>query len=174
MVAAGISLAVAVGVTGCGQVQKLSAKDSVTEAMSAFGSAKSATFTVSLDGTAADIAAISKAQGEPMSKSDKAVAAKVMAGDVVFAVEAADGKTFGDSAKAGSGPGTPDLTSLLGDPAKLSEFLKNQGAFSMSVRLSGDALVELRSVDGKIFARAQVKKLVELAGEDPSSVDAML
>jgi hypothetical protein len=175
MVAAGISLAVAVGVTGCGQVQKLSAKDSVTDAFSNFESAKSATFTVSLDTTVADVAAISKAQGDPMSKSDQEALAKVLAGDMVFAVQAPDGKTFGDSAKQGqSSVGSSDLANLLGDPAKLSELLKNQGAFSMSVRLSGDALIELRSVDGKIFARANAKKILTLAGEDPGSLDQQL
>ena len=175
MVAAGISLAVAIGVAGCGQAQKLSAKDSVSDALSGFESAKSATFTVSLDTTAADVAAISKAQGEPMSASDQKTLAKVLAGDVVFAVEAANGKTFGDSAKASSKTaGSSDLSSLLGDPEKLSTLLKEQGAFSMSVRLSGDALVDLRSVDGKIYARANVKQILTLAGEEPNSLDQQL
>ena len=87
-------------------------------------------------------------------------------GDVVFAVEAADGKTFGESAKEARQCRFLDLGSLLEDPAKLSGLLKEQGAFSMSVRLSGDALVDLRSVDGKIFARANVKQILTLAGED--------
>jgi hypothetical protein len=170
--AAGISLAVAVGVTGCGQVQKLSARDSVTEALSGFESAKSATFTVSLDTTIADVAAIAKAQGEPMSKSDQKNFAKAIDGDVIFAIEAADGKTFGESAKESTdSAGSSDLGALLEDPAKLSKLLKEQGAFSMSVRLGGDALVDLRSVDGKIFARANVKKILFLAGEDPNSLD---
>jgi hypothetical protein len=175
MVAAGIGLSVALGVTGCGQVQKLSAKDSVSEALSGFESAKSATFTVSLDTTAADVAAISKAQGDPMSKADQKAFAEVLAGDVVLAVEAPDGKTFGDTAKAGAGAaGSADLRSLLGDPEKLSKMLQEQGAFSMSVRHSGDALVDLRSVDGKIFARANVKQILTLAGEDPNTVDREL
>jgi hypothetical protein len=175
MAAAGISLAVAIGVTGCGQVQKLSAKDSVSDALSGFESAKSATFTVSLDTTAADVAAISKAQGEPMSAADQKTLAKVLAGDVVFAIEAPDGKTFGDSAKAGSGTaGSSDLSSLLGDPEKLSKLLKEQGAFSMSVRLSGGALVDLRSVDGKIYARADVKQILSLAGQPASTLDQAL
>lgn len=175
MAAAGISLAVAIGVTGCGSVQKLNAKDSVTDALSNFEGAKSATFTVSLDTTAADVAAISKAQGDPMSKSDQKTFAKVLAGDVVFSVEAANGKTFGDSAKAGSDTaGSGDLQALLGDPAKLSKLLKDQGAFAMSVRLSGDALVDLRSVDGKIFARANVKQILKLAGQKPDLVDEQL
>lgn len=173
MVAAGISLAVAVGITGCGQVQKLSAKDSVTEALSGFESAKSATFTVSLNSTAADVAAISEAQGDPMSKSEQKAVAQVLAGDVVFAVKAADGKTFGDAAKTGTA-GSADLQALLGDPEKLSKLLKEQGAFSMAVRQSGDALVDLRSVDGKIFARANVKKILTLAGEDPDLLDREL
>src|SRR5690242_15789946 len=44
MMAAGITMAVALGVTGCGEVQKLSAKDQVSDALSGFENAKSATF----------------------------------------------------------------------------------------------------------------------------------
>jgi hypothetical protein len=175
MVAAGISLAVAIGITGCGQVQKLSAKDQVSGALSGLEDAKSATFTVSLDTTVADVVAISKAEGDPMSAADQKILAKVLAGDVVFAVEAPDGKTFGDSAKAGSETaGSADLQSLLGDPAKLSELLKKQGSFSMAVRHSGGSLVDLRSVDGTIYARADVKQILTLAGEDPNSLDQQL
>lgn len=175
MMAAGFGLSVAIGVSGCGQVQKLSAKESVTDALSGFESAKSATFTVSLDSTVADVAAIAEAEGDAMSKADQKTFGKVLDGDVVFAVEAADGKTFGDSAKEGSSlTGTSDLMDLLGDPEKLSKLLKEQGAFSMSVRQSGDSLVDLRSVDGKIFARADVKQILKLAGEDPKQVDEAL
>ncbi len=175
MMVAGISLAVAIGVTGCGQVQKLSAKDSVSDALSNFESAKSATFTVSLDTTTADVAAISTAQGDPMSKADQKTLDQVLTGDVVFAVEAPEGKTFGESAKeSSSSAGSSDLLGVLGDPAKLSELLKKQGSFSMSVRLSGDALVELRSVDGKIYARANAKQILTLAGENPDSLDQQL
>lgn len=127
MVAAGISLAVGLGVAGCGQVEKLSAKDSVSDALANFEKAKSATFTVSLDTTTADIAAISKAQGEEMSKSDQETAAKFLAGDIVFSVESADGKTFGDSAKqSANATGSSDLSALLGDPEKLNKLLKEQ------------------------------------------------
>jgi hypothetical protein len=175
MMAAGISLAVALGVAGCGQVQKLSAKDKVSDALSGFENAKSATFTVSLDSTVADLAAISKAQDDPMSASDQANLAKVLDGDVVLAVEAADGKTFGDAAgDASSVTGSQDLSSLLGDPQKFSEMLKKQGSFSASVRLSGGSLVDLRTVDGVIYAKADVKKILGLAGEDPDMLDKQL
>jgi hypothetical protein len=174
MMLAGVSLAVAIGVTGCGEAQKLSAKDSVTDALSGFEKAKSATFTVSLDTTTADVAAISEAQGEPMSATDQLTFDKVLAGDVVFSVEAADGKTFGDSAKVDAGAGSPDLMGLLGDPEKLSALLKEQGAFSAAVRQDGTALVDVRSVDGVIYARADVKKILTLAGQDPGSVDQQL
>jgi hypothetical protein len=174
MVAAGISLAVALGVTGCGEVQKMSAKDQVSDALSGFENAKSATFTVSVDSTTADIAAISKAQNEPMSASDQANLAKVLDGDVVLAVQAPDGKTFGDAgAGASAVSGSQDLSSLLGDPQKFSEMLK-QGSFSVSVRLSGGSLVDLRSVDGVIYAKADVKKILDLAGEDPDVLDQQL
>jgi hypothetical protein len=173
--AAGITMAVALGVTGCGEVQKLSAKEQVSDALSGFENAKSATFTVSIDSSVADIAAISKAQDDPMSASDQANLAKVLDGDVVMAVEAADGKTFGDAgADTSAITGSQDLSTLLGDPQKLSEMLKKQGAFSTSVRLSGNSLVDLRSVNGVIYAKADVKKILELAGEKPDTLDQQL
>jgi len=175
MTAAGVGLAVAVGITGCGEVQKLSAKDKVSTALSGLEDAKSATFTVKLDTTAADLAAISKAQGDPMSASDQKTAAQVLAGDVVFSMEAADGKTFGDSAKAGaSGAGAKDLQSLLGDPKALSELLKQQGKSSFAVRQGGKSLLDVRSLDGKIYLQADVKKILTLADQDPSLVEQQL
>lgn len=175
MFAAGIGLVVAVGVAGCGEAQKLSAKDSVTDAMSSFEDAKSATFTVSLESTSADIAAISKAQGEEMSATDTATFDKILAGDVVFAVAAADGKTFGESATTGADlTGSADATTLLKDPEKLGELLKKQGSFSMAVRQDGSDLVDLRSIDGVIYVRADVAKVLTLAGEDASVLDEQL
>lgn len=173
MMAAGAGLAVAVGVSGCGQVQQLSAKDTVSDALSNFQKAKSATFTVKLDATAADIAAIAKAQGDDMGADDTSVLSQVLAGDVVISAEAPDGKTFGDSSGSSFGAGS-DLQSLLSDPQKLGEALKQQGSSSFTVRLSGNALVDVRNVDGLIYAKADVKKIVSLAGQDPSLVDAQL
>jgi hypothetical protein len=174
-VAAGISLAVAIGVTGCGAAQKLSAKDQVSDALAGFEKAKSGTFTVSLDTTTADVAAISKAQGEPMSKSDQATLTKVLAGDVVFTVEAPAGKTLGDASKAASGTaGSDDLTKLLGDPQKLSEMLKKQGSTGVAVRLSGGTLVDFRSIGGVLYAKADVNQILTLAGQDPASIDNTL
>jgi hypothetical protein len=175
MVAAGIGLAVAIGVTGCGAAKQLSAKQQVSEALSSFDDASSAGFTVSLDTTVADVAAISSAQGDPMSASDRSTLAKVLAGDVVVDIQAPDGKTFADLAKADTGSKSQsDLTSLLGDPAALGALLKKQGAFSTSVRLSGASLVDLRSVDGVIYARADVKKILTLAGQNPDQLDQQL
>lgn len=175
MVAAGISLTVAVGIAGCGEVQKLSAKDKVSNALASFESAKSGTFTVSLDSTAADVAAISQAQGEPMSKSDQATLAKVLAGDVVFSVQAPDGKTIADAGKAASGTaGSDDLTKLFGDPKKLGEMLKQQGSSQIAVRLSGGTLIDLRSVDGKVYFKADVKQILKLAGQDTADLDQTL
>jgi hypothetical protein len=175
MAAAGISLAVAIGAAGCGEVQKLSAKDKVSNALASFESAKSGTFTVSLDTTAADVAAISQAQGEPMSKSDQATLTKVLAGDVVFSMQAPDGKTLGDASKAASGTaGSDDLTKLLGDPKKLGDMLKQQGSSSMAVRLSGGTLVDFRSVNGILYVKADVKQILKLAGQDSTELDQAL
>jgi hypothetical protein len=170
--AASIGLAVAVGVTGCGAAKQLSAKQQVSTALAGFNHASSAAFTVSLDTTAADLAAISKAQGEPMSASDRKAIAKVLDGDVVFDIQAPDGKTLGDSGKASTG--TPDLTSMLNDPEALGAYLKKQGAFSLLVERSGDPLFELRSTGGVIYARAFVKRILKLAGQDATQLDEQL
>jgi hypothetical protein len=99
----------------------------------------------------------------------------VLAGEIVVDIEAPDGKTLGEAARAGTGSKSqPDLTSLLGDPAALGALLKEQGAFSTSVRLSGHPLVDLRSVDGVIYARADVKKILTLAGQNPGQLDRQL
>jgi hypothetical protein len=175
MMAAGVGLAVAVGITGCGQVQKLSAKDTVSDALSGLENAKSATFTARLDTTAADFAAISKAQGDPLSASDQKILAKVLSGDVVIAMKAPDGKTFGDSAKSGASPtGADDLKSLLGDPKALSEALEKQGDSAFAVRLGGTSLVDVRSLDGKVYARADVNQILTLADQDPALVQRQL
>jgi hypothetical protein len=173
--AAGISLAVAIGVTGCGAAKQISAKQQVSEALGNFSDAKSAAFTVSLDTTVADIEAIAKAQGDPISASDKKAYAKAITGDIVFKMEAPDGKTFGDAQKnAQSTLPSSNLTSLLNDPAALDAALKKQGSFSASVELSGSSLVDLVSVGGVIYARADVKQILKLAGQDPAELDQAL
>jgi hypothetical protein len=164
---------VAIGIAGCGTAKQLSAKQHVSQALSGFGDASSAGFTLSLDTTAADLEAISSAQGDPMSASDKSTVAKLLAGEIEVDVQEPDGKTFADMEKS-SGKAQPDLTSLLNDPAALGALLKKQGSFSTSVRLSGDSLVDLRTVDGVIYARADVKKILTLAGQDSSKLDQEL
>jgi hypothetical protein len=172
MAVAGFGLAIAVGVTGCGAAKQLSAKDQVSKGFSSLNDASSATFTFSLDTTAADLAAISKAEGDPLTASDRKTLQQVINGDIVVAVDEPDGKTFGDQAT--SSTSTQDLSTLLSDPAALSAALKKQGAFSASVQLSGGSLVELRSLDGKLYAKADVKKILSLAGQDSSALDSEL
>ena len=173
--AAGISLAVAIGVTGCGAAKQISAKQQVSDALSNFNDAKSAAFTVSLDTTVADLEAISKAQGDPLSASDKKNFAQAIQGDIVFKMEAAGGKTFGEASKdAQSALPSSNLTTLLNDPAALDAALKKQGSFSASVELSGSSLVDVVNVGGVIYARANVKKILSLAGQDPAELDQAL
>jgi hypothetical protein len=172
MSVAGFALAVAVGVSGCGAAKQLSAKDQVSKAFTGLNGASSATFTLSLDTTAADVAAISKAEGDPMSASDQKTLQQVINGDIVLAVNAPAGKTFGDETQ--SGAGSQDFTSLLSDPTALSAALKKQGAFSANIQLSGASLVELRSLNGVIYARANVKKILSLAGQNPNELDSQL
>jgi len=60
-------------------------------------------------------------------------------------------------AQAGSGTSAPDLTSLLGEPDALGQLLKKQGAFAVTVDLSGKVTVDFRSVGGVIYAKADVR-----------------
>jgi hypothetical protein len=173
MMAAGISLAVAIGVTGCGAAKQLSAKQSVTKALSSFNDAKSVAFTVSLDTSVADVAAISAAEGSPMTKSDQATLGKFIGSDVVVNIVAADGKTLGDSSSTGT-TSSSDLTTLLGDPAALSALLKKEGSSSVEFEDGGASLFELRSVAGVIYLKADVKKILTLAGQDPAQLDQAL
>lgn len=176
MMAAGMGLAVAVGVAGCGEVQKqLTAKDQVTNALANFDTAKSATFTMKLAGTPADVEAIAKAEGEPLSASERKALAQVLAGDVVVSIAAPEGKTLGDLSKSATGTAAPqDLQSLLGDPQALGALLEQQGSSAIAVNLGGASLAEVRSIDGLIYVRADAKKILTLAGEDPAAVDRQL
>jgi hypothetical protein len=169
--AAGISAVVAIGVTGCGEAKQLTAKQQVTKGLSAFDSANSAAFTISLDTTLADLEAISAAEGDPMKAADKREVANVLAGKVILDIQEPDGKTFGDAQKAGSGvAGQSDLLGLLDDPAALSAQLKKSGAFGASVQLSGSSLFDIRSIGGVIYLRADVSKILKLAGQDPAAL----
>ena len=127
MAVAGFGLAIAVGVAGCGAAKQLSAKDQVSKGFSSLNDASSATFTLSLDTTAADVVAISLAQGAPVSASTRKTLQQVINGDIVLAIDEPDGKTFADAASSSSG--SQDFTSLLNDPTALSAALKTQGAY---------------------------------------------
>jgi len=173
--AAGISLAVAIGVAGCGTAQQISAKDAVTNGLTSLGDAHNVALTVTLDTTVADVAAISKAQGDPMSASEQKTFALVLKGDIVYDVQAAGGKTFAQAAKAQKNVAQPkSVTDLFGDPAALSAALKRENPFSISAHLSGNSLFDFRMVDGVLYLRADVKKILTLAGQDPAQLNSAL
>ncbi len=169
---AAAAVTITAGVAGCGAVKQLSAKQQVSKALSSFEDADSASFTVRLDSTVKDIAAISKAENDPMSASDRKLLGEVLAGDVQYSIHAPDGKHLSDSATTSQQ--IPDLNALLGDPQKFGTYLKQAGDVAIAVRLSGDSLAEFRFKDGVLYARASVPKIMELAGQDASQVDAAL
>ena len=163
VMAAGISLAAVVGVAGVAAAQQLStaksAKDNVTSALASFDDAKSVAYTVSLDTSVTDIAAISKAEGSPMSRSDQRNLSKIIGGHVVVNIVAPPGKTLGD------------LTTVLGEPAQLRALLKDQASASVEFQNAGVHLVEVRSIAGVIYARADVKRIATVAGWDPAQFE---
>ena len=160
------------GVAGCGVVNELSAKQKVSKAMSSFEDADSASFTISLDTTASDVAAIAAAVGDPMSAEDQKILEKVVDGDIVYSLRAADGKKLSDSMDTSATMN--DTDAMLRDPQKFADTLKQAGDFAMAVRLSGDSLIELRFKDGLFYARAAVRKIMGLAGEDAAQLDQQL
>jgi hypothetical protein len=168
LVAGGVAVAVAAGVTGCGTAEKLSARDSVTEAVDAVGKARTASFTLSLDSTVADLRRL-----EEDGTTPDATLKQLLDGDVTVTVTAPDGSTLQELAtRRAAQQESTDLATMLKDPAKLQAYLKAQGSGAVAVRLGGAALIELRSVGTTVYARADVRKLLTLAGQDPSMVDA--
>jgi hypothetical protein len=171
--ASGVGLAVAVGVSACGSVQQLSAKDSVSKAVSSYSDAKSAKFVLSLDTTVADLNALARADGdEPMSASEQATLAKVLAGDVTLSVQAPGGKTFGDSSKAYQS--LSDRPSITSNPQAYANALKQSGSVGMLVNYRGSGLAELRMVNGVVYAKADGPTILKLAGEPQSELDDAL
>jgi hypothetical protein len=164
--AGGLALTVALGVAGCGQVQKMSAKQSVEQAFSGLGDAKAAGFTVKLDTTAADLQAISAAEGEKLKADDLKAVQNVLAGDIAFTVQAPAGKTLGESGK--------ETQAKADDAQSLAAALKEQGNFSATAHLNGAALIDLRTVNGVLYARADGPKILQLAEEDPAQLDQAL
>lgn len=174
MSAAGVAVAVAVGIAGCGEAQKLSAKDQVATALTNFDKSKSATFTLKLDTTAADLEAINKVlEGRAATVGEKKVYALLTSSDVVISTVAPAGKTFGEASKAQPAQ-SQDYMSLLNDPAKLKAALKASGSMSFAVRQGGGALFEVRFLDGLFYSRADVKKIFTLADQDYSTVEQQL
>lgn len=165
LVAGGAALAVTAGVTGCGAAEKLSAKDSVTAAVDALGEARTAAFTLSLDSTVKDLRAL-----QPDDSTPDPTLKQLLDGDVTVTVSAPDGSTLAELAQRRQDP--TDLATMLKDPAKLQAYLNAQGSGAIAVRLGGAALVELRSVGTTVYARADVRKLLTLSGQDPSMLDA--
>ena len=165
LVAAGIALAVSAGVVGCGKAEQLSGKDTVSTALDAVGEARTATFTLSLDSTVADLQRLDTAGGADPTPA--AQLQQLLDGELSVTVSAPDGSTLAETSKAQQG--SSDVVALLQDPAALEKYLKTQGATALAVRLGGDALVELRAVEGTVYARADVPQLLTLAGQDPAT-----
>ncbi len=170
----GVGLAVAVGVSACGSVQQLSAKETVSKAMSSYQQARSAKFVLSLDTTAADFDALSRAEGDdPMSASDLAALNKVLAGNVTLAVQAPAGKTFGDAGKSVQGTSF-DAAAISKDPQAYANKLRQSGSTQLAVNYQGSALADLRMVNGVVYARADGPTILKLAGEPRSDLDDAL
>lgn len=164
--AGGLALTVALGVAGCGQVQKLSAKQSVEKAFAGLEDAKAAGFTVKLATTPADLQAISAAQGDKLSADDLKAVQTVLAGDMSFTVQAPAGKTLG---QAGN-----QAQATMNDAKSLIAAIKQQGSTSVTAHLNGAALVDLRTVSGVLYARADGPKILQLAEQDPAQLDQAL
>jgi hypothetical protein len=167
--AGGIALAVTVAVTGCGAAKELSAKDSVTAAVEAVAAARTATFTISLDSTVADLQKLDAA-GSGGDRTAAKNLQQVLDGDLSVSVTVPEGSSLSELSKEQQGSG--DVSTLLQDPAALKEYMSAQGSIALAVRLGGSALFELRSVGTTVYARADVPKLLTISGEDPAMVSS--
>ncbi|RJK97830.1 hypothetical protein [Vallicoccus soli] len=175
--AGALALAAGLALTGCGSDESGGAageeaaptgdaKATVEQALTGVYDATSMSMTMKLDGTVEDFTALDPES--PMDAEDRRVLEQVLAGDVVYAVTAPEGKTLADTAQAQQ-LGAADLA----DPEKLKAALAQTGSFSMAVNLDGSALGELRFVDATLFAQADVPRIAELAGEDTAQLEAM-
>jgi hypothetical protein len=180
---AGIGLAAAVGITGCGSSSqgtedssRTSAstgtpKDKVLAAFRNLDSSSSASFTLALDGTFEGYQKLAAADPDfrPPADSDAEIVKQSFNGQTVLTVSAPEGQTLGDATQAVA---DLDFESLLKDPAALEATLKNQAALGMSWVQDGSGLFEFVAKDGVFYLRAD--KIAELSEQDLGSLESQL
>ncbi len=163
----GITLTLAVAMSGCATTEKLSDKHEIGNALSGFDNATSAAFTVSLDSTPADLTALAAAEDRPMSTEAQKAIASNLDSHMDVSIQAPGGQTLEDYAKSSFGVPSGGLESL-------TELAKNQGNLAFSVDLASGSVLDLRAVGGVLYARADVRHLLETAGVDPSLLDGAI
>ncbi len=132
---------------GAGSTSKLAPLDAVKTGLQALSDSHALTFTFKVDTTAAQIASISKAEGDAPDDSGDAVAEKVLPGGSIVLETIAAGKSF--SADSGN------VAAALG------------GSFSLDVN-AGDKpdLVQVDYLDKQVYARADVGTLSSYGGSE--------
>lgn len=155
VVAAGV---LAATLAGCGssgkekaaQTKDLTPQQALSQSVSALDDRDALAVTLKVAVSTDDLKALS-AKGSSGKPLTDAQARLITGGDVQITARTSDGSKLKDAK-----PGTP-------------------AAVAVAVHTDGGAIVEFRSVDGKaLFLRADVKKIVEIAGKPASSIDAQL
>lgn len=142
-------------------MRQVSAAEKVQSAFTRLTESRTLSGRLSLNATPAQLRAFTRLTGEPMPQQD----AETLSGLSLSFTVAAD-KPLKDvpSLKSGGGAGGGPL-GLDGDKALDVDY---------AVRAKdGAALMEVRQVDGRLYARADVRALAEMSGQDPAEVPGM-
>ncbi|WP_055590164.1 hypothetical protein [Peterkaempfera griseoplana] len=158
LAAAGCAALIAAGITGCDTVQQLSAAQKVQSAFRKLTEGRALAGELSLDAGPDQLRSFAKLTGEELDQQDAETLSRL---SLAFSVTA--DKPLKDVPAPASGTG--GAFGLNGDSGvDLDYAMRSKG---------GDTMVELRQVDGRLYARADVQALARLSGEDPGDLGAM-
>jgi len=155
LAATAIAAAALTGVAACGSSSSSSNSGSdtpqgtVRNALTSYQDGNALTVTVKLDASADDIKRLAASGDDPTNLTD-AQAKAYANGTIVFAVKTKD-KSFKDAQN------DPDLT---------------HSSFAFAVSTGNDKIVEFRFVDSTFFARADVKTIAQLGGNDVGDIQS--
>ncbi|MFG2696186.1 hypothetical protein [Kitasatospora sp. NPDC048407] len=149
---------IAAGVTACGTAEKLSAGQKVTGAFKKLGDAKSMSLQLSFDATSDQIVAFGKAVDDPIEKKSADLLS-----DLVLNVSLSADKPLKDTEvfKFNTSDTTNDSYDLKGVAV----------AYSLSAKKSGKTYADVRLVGERMYLKADVRGIAELAGKDTKEVD---
>ena len=130
------------------QAASLTPVDLFGTSLSSVADTSAQTVTFKFGGTQADLDKLLSTDPTTTAK-DKAIAEKILLGQLTYAVTTTDGSKLSAAAKT---PGKTDA--------------------SFALVANGSSLVEIRDIAGDLYLRADVPTIATLAGQDPSTLSA--